>query len=180
MTRQDAMHRVSRGAVGAWAWVGRIPNRVRIAFRDLQDSRTESLSRDRGPTVAERQDELVHFYSKYEELVELLCDASQYGPDLKLENRYASLRSWMQANYPPLRLYVVAYLKYDPRDAQQAMDWHGLAGDAFEALFAAPTLEEFLRIDDGQMIWRIERTRDALNLYAEHLRHLAAQEKECA
>lgn len=178
MTGQNAVERVSRGAVGAWRFVNRIPNRLRIAIRDLRDAREESDSMHQ--SASSRHDDLVAFYSKYEDLVEVLCDSAQYGPDGKLNARYLELRSWMLANYPNIRGYVAAFLKYDTKDAQQSLDWHGLAGDAFEALFAAPSISEFLRLDDGEMIFRIERTRNALNLYGEHLRELAAQEKECA
>lgn len=179
MTGQNAVERVSRGAAGAWRLVGRIPTRIRMAVRDFQEAKELAAERSQRPTASERLDDLVAFYHRYEALVETLCDSSQYGPDGNLEARYQEARSWMQANYPSVRLYVVAYLRLDSQDAQQALDWHGSAGDAFEALFAAPTLEDFLRIDDGQMIWRIDRTRNALNLYGEHLRQLAAQEKEC-
>jgi hypothetical protein len=37
-------------------------------------------------------------------------------------------------------------------------------------LVCAPTLHDALRADDGWMISRITRTRDALNLYGELLR----------
>jgi hypothetical protein len=46
--------------------------------------------------------------------------------------------------------------------------------DAFEALWSSPTLQELLRSDDGNMISRITRTREALNRYAEQLRQIAA------
>lgn len=151
-----------------------------MALKDLQEAREQSAERAMGPSIECRREELEVFYEKYEDLVEVLCIAGNYGPDSKLDHRYGQIRSWMQEHYPPLRLFVVAYLRFDSRDAQAGLDWHGLAGDAFEALFAAPSLDEFLRLDDGQMIWRIERTRDALNLYGEHLRQLAAQERECA
>lgn len=179
MTSQNALHRVSRGATGAWKWVGRIPTRLQLALRDYQDTRTEAMALREGPSVAERQAAIVEFYVEYEHLVEVLCDAAQYGPDVKLQSAYERLREWMQVHYPPLRNYVVAYLRYDPMDAQKSMDWHGMAGDAFESLFAAQSLDDFLRLDDGHMIWRIERTRNALNLYANHLRQLAEKEKEC-
>lgn len=179
MTGQNAVERVTRGAAGAWRFVGRIPIRLRLAIRDLQEVREAAAERSRPTSALQRQDDLVEFYTRYEDLVEVLCNASQYGPDGKQEVKYQELRSWMQSAYPALRIYVVAYLKYDAQDARQALDWHGSAGDAFEALFAAPTLEEFLRIDDGQMIWRIERTRTALNRYGEHIRQLVAHEKEC-
>jgi hypothetical protein len=69
----------------------------------------------------------------------------------------------------------VAYLRFTPEDAQQGLLTEGKASDAFEALFSAPNLEEFLKIDDGNMISRITRTREALNLYGEHLRQLLAR-----
>jgi hypothetical protein len=37
-------------------------------------------------------------------------------------------------------------------------------------------MEAFLLADDGLMISRIMRTREALNLYGEHLRQLIAKE----
>lgn len=178
MTGQNAIERVSRGAAGAWRFVNRIPNRVRIALRDMQDARGGADCKCQSASM--RHDDLVAFYAKYEDLVEVLCDSAQYGPDGRLDARYLDLRGWMMGNYPQIRGHVAAFLKYDTKDAQQSLDWHGLAGDAFEALFAAPSISEFLRLDDGQMIFRIERTRNALNLYGEHLRELAAQEKECA
>lgn len=54
-----------------------------------------------------------------------------------------------------------------------SLDHRGEAADAFEALVAAPDLFLFLKHDDGMMISRLERTREALNLYAGHLRQLA-------
>jgi hypothetical protein len=74
--------------------------------------------------------------------------------------------------YRRLRLYVTAYLQYDVADCKQSIASAGVSCDAFEALFIAPTLVEFLRCDDGMMISRIMRTREALNLYGEHLRQL--------
>ena len=119
---------------------------------------------------------LLTFYSQYERLVDALCTGAQYGPEPKLEACYLEAQAWMQANYPRLRLYVTAYLQYDSEDARQGLSLHGVSCDAFEALFAAPTLDEFLRGDDGMMISRIMRTREALNLYGEHLRQLKSRE----
>ena len=60
------------------------------------------------------------------------------------------------------------------RFGELTLDLYGRSTDAFEALYAAPTLQEQLRGDDGSMIGRIMRTREALNRYAEQLRRLAA------
>lgn len=179
MTGQNAVDRVARGASGAFSWVGRIPMHLRQFLREIQ---SKELSSDTiaGPTAEERQQKLITFYAQYESLVEVLCDSAHYGPDPKLEARYSSLRKWMQESYPEIRPYVIAFVRLNPVDAKQNMDWHGVAGDAFEALFAANSLEEFLRVDDGETILRIDRTRTALNLYADHLRHLVAEESACS
>jgi hypothetical protein len=145
-------------------------------LRDLRDTREEHAAQELGPSVDERLADLVSFYSQYEHLVEVLCDGAQYGPEPKLQAAYSELRDWMQSHYPALRRYVTAYLRYDAEDARQGFDLHGAACDAFEALYAAPTLNELLRGDDGMMISRIMRTRDALSLYGEHLRQLKARE----
>ena len=123
MTSQNAVERVSKGAAGAWRLVGRIPNRLRLAIRDIQEARESVAERAKGPTVSERQDDLSEFYERYEDLVDVLCGASNYGPDGRLESKYAELRTWMQRNYPAQRLYVVAFLRFDTRDAEQALNW---------------------------------------------------------
>jgi hypothetical protein len=176
---ENAIRRAAAGFVGATRWVLRVPVRLKLALRDLQDLRASRHERllAKAPSPRERQEELIRFYDRYETLVETLCDSAQYGPEGKLETRYEELRTWMQANYPALRRYVAAYLSYDPRDAARSLDLHGSGRDAYEALFAANTLEEFLRSDDGQMIARIERTREALSRYGEHLRQLIAQDR---
>jgi len=150
-------------------WVNRIPNRIKMLAKDLEEARSQVATQ---PTVEQRLDDLIVFYNKYDLLVETLCDAAQYGPEPKLQEEYERLRSWMIDAYPCLRLYVTAYLQYDVADCQQSISSAGVSCDAFEALFIAPTLVEFLRCDDGMMISRIMRTREALNLYGEHLRQL--------
>ena len=128
----------------------------------------------RNPTTEERQHDLIAFYSRYEELVELLCDAAQYGPEGKMESKYEDLRGWMQKHYGSVKHYVAAYLDFDPSDAGQNAHFERQSADAFEALFGAPTLGELLRVDDGSMISRIMRTRRALALYGDHLKQLRA------
>ncbi len=157
-------------AVSAVGWVRRFPDRVRAARLDRADRAEAERRVLAGPSVRERLEDLIKFYNQHDELIGTLCDAAQYGPEPRLEARYAQLRGWMQTNYREMRKYVVAYLQYDPADSAQSLQESG--SDAFESLFAAPTLDEFLRCDDGLMIDRIERTREALSLYGEHLRAL--------
>lgn len=179
MIGQEAIRRARRRLVDAGRLLFRISNRWTLFVRDVQDAKEsrQMAAQSKVPSLAERQEQLIRFYDQYENLVETLCDAAQYGPDARQEGKYDEMRRWMLSHYPPLRCFVAAYLSYDPRDAARNLDLHGTGRDAFEALFAAPTLDDFLRSDDGQMISRIQRTREALSRYGEHLRQLIAQER---
>jgi len=150
-------------------------NRVRIASKDRAARREQAMVAKMGPTIEERQGHLLAFYEQYEMLVETLCDAAQYGPTPKLQRSYAQYREWMLQHYPEVRPFVVSYLRFSPEDAELGLMMEGRNFDAFEALTAAQDLNHFLQTDDGGMISRITRTREALNLYGEHLRQLAAR-----
>ena len=139
-------------------------SRLRLAILNGRAFARSSTRAKSMPTVAERQQELIHFYQEYETLVETICDSAQYGPQSGLEKRYQVQRSWMEEHYPPISKYVVAYLRYELDDEV----------DPFTALFSAEDLESFRSNDDGNMISRIMRTREALNLYGDHLRQLAS------
>lgn len=160
------------GAGVAVSPLRRFWNQLRIVALDRREARERSRQAALGLSVQERQAQLIEFYRQYEELVEVLCDAAQYGPTPALDKNYARLRAWMQEHYAPIRRYVIAYLQFTAEDAATSLKF-GEAGDAFEALVAAPDLEAFLTHDDGMMISRLTRTREALNLYGEHLRQLA-------
>lgn len=140
-----------------------ILSRARAAI--LGRLRTKAdVARSLGPTVEDRQRDLIHFYQEYEILVETLCDSSQYGPQPGLEKRYQAQRAWMEEHYPRIGRYVVAYIRFELEDEI----------DPFRSLFAAEDLVKFQQMDDGNMISRIMRTREALNLYGDHLRQLAS------
>ncbi len=170
--------RVIYRRIGIIRRVSRVPIKLKLVWRDWVEAR-EVATATTVPTARERQDSLIEFYSHYEDLVEVLCDAANYAPTAALETRYMKQRDWMQANYDHVRPFALAYLRFDVNDASQTMELEGSYGDAFEALFAAPSLDAFLGADDGNMICRINRTREALNLCGEHLRQLVAIEK-CA
>lgn len=148
---------------------------VRLARRDAVERRERKIAAKRGPSVQDRQRQLIHFYEHYEELVETLCDAAQYGPTPKLERGYETQRAWVRENYAEIRPFVVSFLQVDAEDAEMGRQLTGKSTDAFEALVAADNLEQFLNADDGGMICRITRTREALTLYGEHLRKLAVR-----
>lgn len=152
--------------------VRRLPFQLRSLLRNRAEETVAAPIP--GMTLRERQADLASFYTRYEDLVELICDASQYGPNPALETRYAEVRGWMMRAYPTLRTYVIAFLDHQVNDAEQSMDLYGHPTDAFEALYSSPTLHALTKTDDGNMIGRIVRTRNALNRYGEHLRKLAA------
>ncbi len=175
MRIETAGQKISRSLGEILGAIGSLLNRAKIAQRDQLEARQAAKVRAEGPTVEERQAELVDFYSKYEDLVEVLCDAAQYGPVQRLETRYLQLRRWMHGNYPEVRPFLVTYLRFSHEDAEDGLTISGRGTDAFEALVLAESLHDFLQMDDGTTISRITRTREALNLYAEHLRQLAAR-----
>lgn len=171
MKSEIITQRTSRGAGTPLEVLTSLANRVRIAAKDRTDAREQARALIEGPSVRERQEDLVKFYERYEDLVETLCDTAQYGPTPNLERRYAEQRAYMVANYPRLRPFLVGFLRFDDAELDRG------AVDPFEALVQAENIPEFLRSDDGSMIMRITATREALNLYGEHLRQLAARQK---
>lgn len=175
----NSVARVAYRRVGLLRKLSRMPIQVQLAWRDFIEAREAALEAARGPSARERHDQLIAFYSHYESLVEILCNAANLGATEKLEERYAREREWMKANYPDMRPFLLAYLRFDVADTTQNKELQGEFGDAFEALYAAKNLDVFLKADDGGMIDRIMRTRDALSLCGEHLRRLVAIEK-CA
>lgn len=125
-------------------------------------------------SVQEREADLLEFYAGYESLVETLCAAAQLGATENLDKKYTAERLRLRTLYPGVRHYIVAFLQFSVDDTAQCIAIHGCGGDAFEALTEADDLAEFLRIDDGSMISRIDRTREAISRYREHLRWLRA------
>lgn len=166
----DSAQPIQPGA-GLLRWIGSIPNLVKIAIKDAKEQ-TEATA---GPTVRERQRELIEFYDRFEETVEVLLDAAQFGPTPALEAKYQALKSYMDGHYPNVRPYAVAFLKLSVEDEAFGLAVAGRGTDAFETITVAECLESMLANDDGGMISRITRSREALTLYAEHLRYLVSR-----
>lgn len=123
--------------------------------------------------VESRRDRLAQIYEEFEEFMEAILDAAQYGPTYGLVERYRERRARWLAVFPAVRPYAVAYLREDPSDAEFGRRHEGRATDTFEALALAEDLPTWLDWDDGAMTDRIVRAREALSLYAEHLRLLS-------
>lgn len=158
--------------LGGWR---RVLLLLKIRAKDRSFAAEVEAMRSAQPTIRDRQQELVRFYLNYEALVETLCAIPSAGATPGLEAGYQVIREWMIRNYPDVRRFVTAYLKYSAEDAQQGIDLLSGSADAFEALFRAPTLAAFQEHDDGNMISRIDRTRHALTMYGHHLRLLASE-----
>jgi hypothetical protein len=137
-------------------------NRAQIALLDLRDALDRRVAAKAGPTVAERRSELIEFYDHFENFVEVLCDAAQYGEADRLVAAYASERTWLVERYATLRPILLGYLrKLEPEGP-----------DAILGLLGQPNLGAFINADDGFMISRITLGREAISLYGEHLRQL--------
>lgn len=143
--------------------LGRLTNWLRIAGKDLAEAREQAWESRAGMSVQERQTQLASFYATYEDFVEVMCDAAQFGPTPRVESVYAAKRAILIDGYAELRPLLGAFLRHQTSEP----------ADPFEALLAPETVSQFLQSDDGETIARITRTREALNLYGEHLRQLA-------
>lgn len=179
MTRQEVIHKVSTGAQSIGHWISRLPVRAKLRVHDWQDEKAQEQELPATFVLKERQQDVVDFYNHFESLVEILCDAAQRGATPKLQTRFTDERNWMQTHYYQVRPYLAAYLTLDSEDAELSLMLQGYAGDAVQTLYASPSLEVLVKSDDGNMISRIIRCREAQNLYAEHLRHLIGREKAC-
>ena len=149
-----------------------LSRRVGLFFRGWSSSRRHTLRMM--ITADDRLESVRAFYDLYENTVEILLAAANFGPTDALEVRYATHRAAVLDSYPAIKPYLLAYLRMTVSDAQYGTTHLGKASDAFEALFGQPTLDRFLATDDGEMILRITRTRESLTLYTEHLRYLLA------
>ena len=147
-----------------------LPRRFRLHLNDLRLERETSRSARLG--AAERMAQVRAFYDLYEDAVEVLLAATTIGASAALQERYDGLRRVVLAEYGPIKPYLLAYLRMTVADAEYGLAHLGRPSDAFEILFGHAELAQLLATDDGEMIRRITRTREALTLYAEHLRFL--------
>jgi hypothetical protein len=153
-------------------WVTRYTSMIKS--RSLNKQGSEPLVEAERPKVSlrleDRQEALAKFNAAYEDFVEVVCDAAQFGISHAFERRYQNSRRDLVDQYATVRIFLSAYLRASGEDSRGAA--RGIRFDAFDSLLAPASLELFLQSDDGNTISRITRTREALNLYAEHLRQL--------
>jgi hypothetical protein len=97
---------------------------------------------------------------RFEQLAAIITEAMRYGPDARLEARYAELRGWMKSYYPEVSSVAGAFV---PKiNWTRGNPLHRYEPDVCESLFERSTLEETLRADDGGLYEQIQIVRSGL------------------
>jgi len=164
---------------GATAFLGRITGSPPLAppTVDMAPAKAPVKRESMMLVYEKRQEDLSDFCAHYECLVESLCTAAQKGIVERLESEYFAERDWILTHYFLVRHYLAAFL---PKDAVEVGAPDNEPQDAFQGLCASPDILTQLETDDGNMISRIVRTREALAAYGEHLAGLIDSEKSCS
>lgn len=153
--------------------------KVMASGRAMPEIVTEGIRSWRGQTlaipIAEQRQLLAEFYEKFEDLVELICDAGYAGDATDFQSRYESIRAWMLRAYPLLKPYISAHLVHDPSDAEFGLETIGRPTDACEALFCAERLSTVLEKDGGHLISRLERAQSGVFRYSDYLRGMMGE-----
>ena len=114
-------------------------------------------------TVHDRREALAQFHLIYEDLVEVICDAGNYGPTSALSSRYLELVEEYRVAYASVQAYLEHFL-----DANIALR------QPFMRLSIRSTLAELIETDTGALIPDILATRRAIVAYQQHLAQVPA------
>lgn len=148
--------------------------RIMAGLRTMPETVMEGIRSWRGQTlaipIAEQRQLLAEFYEKFEDLVEMICDAGYAGDAEPYQARYEAVRTWLLRAYPQIKPYITAHLTHDPSDAEFGLNTVGYATDAIEALFCAERLSTVLEKDGGYLISRLERAQSGVFRYSDYLR----------
>ena len=150
---------------GAQALIA-IPLAMRAAYY-------RAIGRDDPARLAGLRAQLLRFYNDFESLVDLICASARCGVVGGMAAEYRQLTDAMKRNYPAIRTYVLAFLSVDVADTEYGLSLCGLPLDALQCLFYPPDLDAVHEADDGKLIDRIERSRDALYRLGDYLRELS-------
>jgi hypothetical protein len=132
----------------------RLPIRATRRFREeLSDS----------PAIGET---VMQFEERYQDLVNLLCDAARHGVREEDNARFVELRDWLIENYDAHRPGLMSHLLVEPDDSIPYEEGRR-ARDAFESLFLPKSVDAI--INSENVILRIMRTRCALDAYREEM-----------
>ena len=119
--------------------------------------------------VNQTQTKLISFELSFVEIVELMEEAQRYGISNGSNSRYESLKQSLSGSYRDLRPFLLAYLRLDIEDERIGLRTLGHGTDAFEAIWAYGSLQEFVHADDVFFRDRVARALDAIKDYTEHL-----------
>lgn len=142
-----------------------VPLAVRAAYY-------RAIGREDPARLAALRAHLLRFYDDFESLVDLICASARCGVVGGMAAEYRQLTDAMKRNYPAIRTYVLAFLDVDVADTEYGLSLCGLPLDALQCLYYPPDLEALHEADDGKLIARIERCRNALYRLADYLREL--------
>jgi hypothetical protein len=114
-------------------------------------------------TVLDRRERLHQFHLIYEDLVEVICDAGNYGPTSALCARYSDLTDEYMAAYGEVQAFLEHFL--EPAVSLR---------QPFMRLAVRSSLTELIETDSGALIPDIMATRGAIVAYAHHLSQVTA------
>lgn len=127
----------------------------------------------REPRTHQRRRELMEFRVEFESFASTVLEGVRFGSDRSLTESHGLHRAALISRYSSLRPFLLSYMEAD--HIRCDFTESGYSTDALEALVAAPDLDRLLIEDDQLLISRISRAREALCLYGEHLKWLAAR-----
>jgi hypothetical protein len=119
--------------------------------------------------VNQTQTKLISFELNFVEMVELMEQSQRHGISNGSNSRYSSLKQSLSDTYGDLRPFLLAYLRLDIEDERVGLRTLGHGTDAFEAIWAYESLQEFVDSDDVFFRDRVARALDAIKDYTEHL-----------
>lgn len=137
------------------SWVFEVSSRIKNLSMDQQSEIID-------PTSAPlRMEQLQVFSEEFCILMEVISDGARYGPTLGLEHRYSQLSQSLSSSFAPCKPFIFAYV--DPT----VLSLHSV-----EQLWKHEDLKSLLDSDDSNLMFLMNQSLDAIQLYESHLRYL--------
>jgi hypothetical protein len=160
---KDQLRAETRGRIG-------LPFQLEVAFHKILEVfggnfRTiDEIHEARGT-----QGKLISFDLRFRDLVELMASAQRYGVTNGGNAQYLSLKRQVSTQYKELRPFLLAFIRFDIEDERMGLRTIGVGTDAFEAIWVAASLDDFVISDDVFFRDRVARAKLAIRDYTEHL-----------
>lgn len=106
-----------------------------------------------------QRERLVAFQQRWSEFLDVVEDASRYGTNPVLEDRFARLRVWLQVHYRGVKGDIGAELIDDGRSWM----WQGGRLDVMEEIFLVPTLDGLVR-HSGGVLGNLVKVREVIDV----------------